>query len=1385
MKRNLMYLLCLFCLCSIGLKAQNLEYLAAPDVAQGIYGQSIAGNLLTNDRYHSIQQDGIDAKLPAGVKIKAARVVMNDIFFYSEAKAQNWSGQYDYTENNTARWQLKNDAEKFFSPDIQISQRSGQKYYHKLPGNTYMILYKTDGKAYRYNLYVQVIMYEDGYYEVLSNYDNQRENLWNTFINTPGVDLSKTKNKVYQDFPITIEYEVEKPNRNGYVQDNAMHRSFLTVAFADALATKKVTFRRFASVAEGNELYICGGTVGGFSYEEEPVANDFSNDSVGYVPEIYRIAAQNSSEPQRVASGTGNNQTTTDIIDRDGYYIYPSHTKHYSGFYTTGGETVTSDVIQGKLLENSGLYKDNNQQPKMLSFYQALPTGGERGAVAYQVIKRGDYEELNIIGGFNQLTPVYGQNYKGDIEVVGDLSVQADGSYSFKRRDYTPRLKTIEVIKPQYKNSTDVKIKLVKVDDPSYSLTRKAEIDSSEGRCYIKDSDIQSLASYLNGRFNVYCYIDDNPHNPIDYTTTELVNGVDVEYYDFRVLPIYFYVGLDVEVESCDYADFQLFVLEGMAMRSSLTIDALYANYEKYINQSVSEVVTPQDDVVALKRSTVATGRLMKNDYLSLVMDNSGAEDEYSTIDNNVSRYVIGNSTVDMTINYLGKPATTIQVPVGENKQIEGVGTIKINADGQYTFTPEPAFVGNIDIVYSVKNTCNVDNGGNVDILGMSVPFFKSTSLVDNYTYATLRLAYYPDSDVNMWVGGYSTDFNDAKNWSLGRKWAVGDDMIMATADNNNGAFAKNDIVIAEGSTIKVGKLENETKEDSNTGEKIQSIIIPKNTMMIVTGEPKGFEKLTAKDKLWLKSQGAQQDGQETYTNASIVFEAGNACNFNVNARVDMYSRAKEDKTRFVDNDPASPDYCKSFTQKYAYQFFGSPINISGGIPTSKWWIDGTKLPDNYNDYQFIKFSGSKGLEISARQEKTNNPYHFYQKWTLFKSNWGINFNEGYRLGQKEPSEYAFRGKLLLCPFSVNPTRMADEVTASSARDEKVRRHELGQNIYANPFTAAIDLTKSNLFHKSDKLEKTVYLYHTGGISAWQAQKGNSNTAQTAYNPGEYTAIVANVESTLWPKAQIPSMQGFMVKYTPAETLYSTDKGAELRFEYSGLAKNEYSQKAPAERDNTGYMRVELSSATTADAILLVENDECSPEFDNGWEAFRQGRSFNSLFVESKDGDMQISSDRSMVGRYISIVVGDEAEYTLTLTKDNLAHYSDLCLVDLATGSVVELSDEETSYTFAPRSKRGVVEKRFVLARIGETTGSDLKEQYNTLNAYIDGNSLVVSNFTSLPGEATIYDIAGRLVFNAKFPQDISTISLPLPQGVYMVRLAADNTQNTVKVVLK
>ena len=277
-----------------------------------------------------------------------------------------------------------------------------------------------------------------------------------------------------------------------------------------------------------------------------------------------------------------------------------------------------------------------------------------------------------------------------------------------------------------------------------------------------------------------------------------------------------------------------------------------------------------------------------------------------------------------------------------------------------------------------------------------------------------------------------------------------------------------------------------------------------------------------------------------------------------------------------------------------------------------------------------------------------------------------------------------------------------------------------------------------------------------------------------------------NVSPLVWDN-QIPSMQGFLLKFKSAHTIYNgADVKMTLNYTGTSVKPNTKPQLVCSvnQSQTPGYLRIDLESNSTRDVLWLFSKDGTTDKFDDGWD----GRKFFGtptafIYTENADGPLQVNTDATIDGKVLNFIPNQDTEYTLSLTKSNLDEYRDLQLIDLATRKATPLTADVTIYRFTTDNP-GTMTKRFIIAN---SPYIDLKsDSFKYLDGYVvNNNRLIINNFTPKDGTMNLYDTSGRSLMTRDITPAVNDIPVQLNPGIYILSLQADSKREAVKLIIK
>jgi len=463
-----------------------------------------------------------------------------------------------------------------------------------------------------------------------------------------------------------------------------------------------------------------------------------------------------------------------------------------------------------------------------------------------------------------------------------------------------------------------------------------------------------------------------------------------------------------------------------------------------------------------------------------------------------------------------------------------------------------------------------------------------------------------------------------------------------------------------------------------------------------------------------------------TIANGSLAFH--NEFSSPVSATVEMYSKASWDLTQVINN-------------KYRWQYFGIPLRSIVAYPSftgayvRKWYETGTTIQNHW-------------LQLS--NESVLQPFY------------------GYEICQESPKTYVFKGQLVNDDF--NSGQLA--ITTATALFP-------GQHIFANPYTAAIDIRELSF---GSQTEATVYMYHTGTFSAWET--GGQTSPGLA--PGFYISVPQNLAGYVpnIPR-QVPSMGTMLVK---AKTLSSN---ATFGINYNSVIMNNTDLKrAPKTSDEFTSDKVstivELKSEKYEDKLWLITEDLCSKNFDNGWDGFKiVGSSLSpQLFAMEKDGNYQVNTVSDINDTDLGFQAGTDVEYTLNFEHQNLfSKYAGLYLLDLLENKTIDISANGAQYKFMAESTPKPIKRFKIITRYYEKEAADAETQIKVFSA---NKTVFIQNFSNLKGRVMLFDMTGQMIKNTDF--DGSTISMVtnnLVPGAYIVKAQTNNEEVSKRIIVQ
>ena len=259
-----------------------------------------------------------------------------------------------------------------------------------------------------------------------------------------------------------------------------------------------------------------------------------------------------------------------------------------------------------------------------------------------------------------------------------------------------------------------------------------------------------------------------------------------------------------------------------------------------------------------------------------------------------------------------------------------------------------------------------------------------------------------------------------------------------------------------------------------------------------------------------------------------------------------------------------------------------------------------------------------------------------------------------------------------------------------------------GNNLFGNSWTAPIDLKA--LVRNTDfdsNIELDLAIYNTG-----VDQKNGSGEFVQAANadntPGTWHHIplyLATLDDAGWTgMTVIPAYQAFQLKATAAATLtIDYDKcvrGSESK-NYTEPLRSPGHRAAGKSNSDIEALRLAVSDAKGIAYIYLLEGEQFSEEYDNGWELeYKPNSKYGKLYaISPEQGDMMALARPSLEGTMVGFQPGESSEYTITFNETDGYYYLNDLKMEQST-----LIQAGESYTFSV--EEGESANRFLISSV-------------------------------------------------------------------------------------
>lgn len=364
---------------------------------------------------------------------------------------------------------------------------------------------------------------------------------------------------------------------------------------------------------------------------------------------------------------------------------------------------------------------------------------------------------------------------------------------------------------------------------------------------------------------------------------------------------------------------------------------------------------------------------------------------------------------------------------------------------------------------------------------------------------------------------------------------------------------------------------------------------------------------------------------------------------------------------------------------------------------------------------------------------------------------------QGYCLAQFDATTYTTSGWL----YNKDRTYSLTYTNPNDATSN------LGTNLVTNSYSAPIDITKLS---PSDfvNAEATIRIFNTGSRNEWENSDSGHGFSE-GNNAGQFTTIPVATAVVLGdeiPKV-IPPMQGFFIK--------ATGTNASLTVDYDkavwGNTKANGPMRSKAETNEFNVLKITVANQSNTDNLYLIEHNECTNEFDNGYDGRKTISGGNSpqIYATNEFGNTAVNTSFNFINQYVGFKgCNDSTQYRIKFDTEKLDYYNSLYLYDSIANVYVDiLANEE--YIFTANNEN--TPHRF---KIVETIANDNEEDDNDSGDITTGLELINNRLwvdeLNKNNDMLIFDMSGKLVYQTKI--ESSSIELPtLPRGVYNIVL--------------
>lgn len=415
-----------------------------------------------------------------------------------------------------------------------------------------------------------------------------------------------------------------------------------------------------------------------------------------------------------------------------------------------------------------------------------------------------------------------------------------------------------------------------------------------------------------------------------------------------------------------------------------------------------------------------------------------------------------------------------------------------------------------------------------------------------------------------------------------------------------------------------------------------------------------------------------------------------------------------------------------------------------------------------YPDWQYRGFIGTptdaqtlKDIVVYKWNEAKNNAGiwdEFYNGFEDKAATGSFSPWDGYSMANFDTA-YTIRSyNTTLLPTNEPHTYTLTKTTSGNGHPDAAN---CGVNLLTNSYSAPINMDAVEM---DDDTEHTFYFFNT--------------RTHSEYEEDPSAAIVTypiQVVGQLTTNPYIPAGQSFAVK--------TAVNGTPLTIPASAISTvSSGPMYAPAQNEPLGMVKITVESDEAIDELYLLEVDECTADFDNGYDGTKMFSSgSNQIYAQNGYGKCAVNADKSLLGQYVGFkpLSNGSQSVMMRISLSNLDDYDELYLYDHETDIYVAIADEEASYTFT--STGDETPRRFQI--VGKSSDGSGYNPNEKARIEVAGNEIWLMNFERDDAQVILTDAAGRMLWSVN-AKNGTTFTLPdLPKGIYFVSCGKTTTK--------